>query len=105
MNTWGSDTKTPKVKKLSPLKNQPVHVDTRSKIDTWNDTSSKVRDSFSNKLFEKHSFLQKTSLHQSKPLPNQTVDVSHVKPTMNTWNDQYQKSKSNIEVREFLSIK
>jgi hypothetical protein len=49
-------------------------------------------------------FFQKTSAHRSNSLSNRPIDVSHIKPTINTWNDQYQQTKNTVEVKEFLLI-
>jgi hypothetical protein len=44
VNTWNTNENIPsKRSNISPQKNQPIHVDTRSKIDTWNEQSIKVR--------------------------------------------------------------
>ncbi|CAF1588791.1 unnamed protein product, partial [Rotaria sordida] len=80
VNTWNNNIIL-KRNKVSQEKQQLIHVDTRSKIDTWLESSTK-----------------NTSLHRSKSLSKRSIDLSHIKPTINTWNDQYKKSKNIIEI-------
>jgi len=75
VNSWNTNENL--VRKRDNIlvrKNQPIYVDTRSKIDTWNDQSTKVA----------------PVIHKTKTF----IDVSHVKPTLDTWNEQYQPTKS-----------
>ena len=55
---------------------QPIHVETRSRVDTWLEPTTQV------------------SASRSRLKKHRPVDLSHVKSSIDTWNEQYQPSPS-----------